>query len=200
MEAAPRAEQRFLERVVGVLDRPEHPVAVRVQVTAMRRDEAAERVGVAGTRRVQVVVRLGLDARGATFHPRQPTDERGVLRRAWALPSRSSLRQAGAMRASKRPTSRLSLWSENSVLSIGSKGSVLSIGSVGSVLSIGSVGSFASVLSIGSAGSIGSALSALSKWSLMSFRAVRGMMCVRTMSFGVDPTVLMGADHRKERR
>jgi hypothetical protein len=96
-----------------------------------------------------------------------------------ALLETPSSRQAGAMGASKRRTSRLSLWSDYSVLSIGSKGSVLSIGSVGSVLSIGSVGSFASVLSIGSAASIGSALSALSRCSLMSFRAVRGMMCAR---------------------
>ena len=76
VQAAPRAEQRILERIVGVLDRPEHPVAVRVQVTAMRLHEATERIGVASTCRIQIGAELGLglDASGATFHPRQPTD------------------------------------------------------------------------------------------------------------------------------
>jgi hypothetical protein len=72
--------------------------------------------------------------------------------------------------------SLLSIRSTNSLLSIGSKGSILSIGSVGSFLSVGSVGSFASVLCIGSFFSLGSALSAASRWSLMSWRSVRGSM------------------------
>lgn len=74
-------------------------------------------------------------------------------------------------------SSRLSLWSTDSLLSIGSRGSVLSIGSVGSIASVGSIGSAGSVLSIGAALSIGSALSWRSRWSLMadhSFGAVLG--------------------------
>ena len=81
VEATPRTEQRVLERVVGVVDRPEHPVAVRVQVTAMWLHEATERVGIAGMRRVQVVVGHGLvhglGASSVTYHPRQHTDVRG---------------------------------------------------------------------------------------------------------------------------
>ena len=62
-----------------------------------------------------------------------------------------------------KPSSRWSLWSQDSFLSIGSRGSVLSIGSVGSALSVGSVGSFASAFSVGSADvSVLSLLSALS--------------------------------------
>ena len=38
--AAPRPQQRVLQRVLGVLDGAEHPVAVRVQLAAMRLDEA----------------------------------------------------------------------------------------------------------------------------------------------------------------
>jgi hypothetical protein len=49
----------------------------------------------------------------------------------------------------------------------------LSIGSVGSFMSVGSVGSAFSVLSIGSALCVGGVLSAGSRWSLMSYRAVR---------------------------
>jgi hypothetical protein len=65
-------------------------------------------------------------------------------------------------------SSRLSLWSTDSVLSIGSHGSVLSIGSVGSVASIASIGSAGSILSVGSALSTGSALSWRSRWSLLA--------------------------------
>ncbi len=65
-------------------------------------------------------------------------------------------------------SSRLSLWSTDSLLSIGSHGSVLSIGSVGSIASIGSIGSAGSLLSVGSALSTGSALSWRSRWSLLS--------------------------------
>ena len=68
-------------------------------------------------------------------------------------------------------SSRLSLWSTDSVLSIGSKGSVLSIGSVGSCASIASIGSYGSILSVGSALSIGSALSWGSRWSLLASRS-----------------------------
>ena len=40
--AAPRAQQRLLQRVVGVVDRAEHPVAVRVQLGPVRLDEVRE--------------------------------------------------------------------------------------------------------------------------------------------------------------
>ena len=41
-ERAPGAQQRVLERVLGVVHRPEHPVAVRVQLPAVRVDQASE--------------------------------------------------------------------------------------------------------------------------------------------------------------
>jgi hypothetical protein len=72
--------------------------------------------------------------------------------------------------------SRWSLWSADSLLSIGSKGSILSIGSVGSVLSVGSVGSALSFGSVGSFLSVGSLLCASSRWSVMSYRAVRKLL------------------------
>lgn len=65
-------------------------------------------------------------------------------------------------------SSRLSLWSTESLLSIGCHGSVLSIASIGSVACIGSIGSAGSVLSVGSALSTGSALSWRSRWSLLA--------------------------------
>ena len=40
VEPAPRTQQRVLQRVLGVLDGAEHPVAVRLQLAAMRLDEA----------------------------------------------------------------------------------------------------------------------------------------------------------------
>ena len=50
-EPAPRADHRLLQCILGVLDRAEHPVAVSVQLAAMRLDQI--RIGplVAGARR-----------------------------------------------------------------------------------------------------------------------------------------------------
>jgi hypothetical protein len=95
---------------------------------------------------------------------------------AWVAPEDAPRR---AMAHDARMTSRLSLWSEDSVLSVASRGSMLSIGSVGSFASIGSIGSFGSLFSIGSALSAGSALSWLSRWSVMSDRSVRGVLSSR---------------------
>jgi hypothetical protein len=72
--------------------------------------------------------------------------------------------------------SRWSIASEDSFLSIASKNSVLSIASVGSALSIGSIGSFGSLLAIGSFCSAGSLLSAVSIWSVLSWRAKKGLV------------------------
>ena len=47
--AAPRAQQRLLQRVLGVVGRAEHPVAVRVQLAPVGRDEVGEG-GVVGHR------------------------------------------------------------------------------------------------------------------------------------------------------
>ena len=52
-QPAPGAQERVLQRVVGVVHRAEHAVAVRVQFAAMGLDEAAERVLVALLGRVQ---------------------------------------------------------------------------------------------------------------------------------------------------
>jgi hypothetical protein len=41
-QAAPRAQQRLLQRILGVLPGPEHPVAVRVQLGPVARDEPLE--------------------------------------------------------------------------------------------------------------------------------------------------------------
>ncbi|MGN9908677.1 hypothetical protein ACTMTJ_14135 [Phytohabitans sp. LJ34] len=76
-------------------------------------------------------------------------------------------------------SSRLSLWSTDSVLSIGSHGSMLSIGSVGSIASVGSIGSAGSILSVGSALSTGSALSWRSRWSLLSDQSFGTAMASR---------------------
>jgi hypothetical protein len=73
-------------------------------------------------------------------------------------------------------TSRLSLWSRNSLLSIASESSILSIGSIGSVLSVGSVGSFASFGSLGSFAASLSTGSAMAHGSVMSFQSTGSVM------------------------
>ena len=52
-EPAPAAQQRLLERVLGVVQRAEHPVAVRVQLGAVGRDQVLERALVAAARRLR---------------------------------------------------------------------------------------------------------------------------------------------------
>src|SRR5262249_27888861 len=46
----PRRQQRVLEGVFGVLERPEHAVAMRLQLAAMRLGQCSERIAVAGLR------------------------------------------------------------------------------------------------------------------------------------------------------
>jgi hypothetical protein len=41
-KASPRAQQRLLESVVRIMDRAQHPVAVRVQLAAMALDDVSE--------------------------------------------------------------------------------------------------------------------------------------------------------------
>ena len=53
VESAPGPEQRLLERVLGVLQRAEHPVAVRVQLPAVRVDERAEGLAVPSAGRLE---------------------------------------------------------------------------------------------------------------------------------------------------
>src|SRR5262249_2538440 len=52
-DAAPRARERLLHRVLGVVEGAEHPVAVREQLAAVRRHQLLEGVGVAGARGVE---------------------------------------------------------------------------------------------------------------------------------------------------
>src|SRR5204863_9831466 len=52
-DAAPRAHERLLHRVLGVVQRAEHPVAVRLQLATVRRDQLLEGAGVAGARGVE---------------------------------------------------------------------------------------------------------------------------------------------------
>ena len=57
---APRAQQRVLHRVLGVVDRAEHAVAMGVEQSAMGLDEPRERVLVAGAGGVeQLALRHG---------------------------------------------------------------------------------------------------------------------------------------------
>ena len=49
--AAPRAEERLLDRVLGVLERAEHPVGVHLELGAVPFDERRERGRVAARRR-----------------------------------------------------------------------------------------------------------------------------------------------------
>ena len=50
VEALPGGQQRVLQRVLGVLERAEHPVAVHLQLPAVRLGQRAERLAVAGPR------------------------------------------------------------------------------------------------------------------------------------------------------
>lgn len=103
-------------------------------------------------------------------------------------PASLSVEAFGALRTSllddgrmiSTGSSRLSLWSTDSVLSVWSRGSVLSIGSIGSVVSIGSIGSAGSIFSIGSALSTGSALSWRSRWSLLADRSFGRVLASRS--------------------
>src|SRR5258705_3036838 len=55
-DAAPRARERVLHRILGVVQGAEHPVAVGLQLAAVRRYQLLEGAGVAGAR--------GIDQRG----------------------------------------------------------------------------------------------------------------------------------------
>ncbi len=57
IETLPRGQQRALQRVLRVLQRAEHPVAVHLQLAAMRFGQRAERVVVAGSRPCDEFVR-----------------------------------------------------------------------------------------------------------------------------------------------
>src|SRR5256885_1456869 len=59
-DAAPRAYERVLHRVLGVVQGAEHPVAVGLQFAAVRRYQLLEGAGVAGPR--------GIDQRGGRGH------------------------------------------------------------------------------------------------------------------------------------
>ena len=66
-QPAPGAQQRLLQRVLGVVDRAEHPVAVRVQLPAVGLDEPREGglVAAAGRVRSSASVRVATLSRGA---------------------------------------------------------------------------------------------------------------------------------------
>ena len=79
-DTAPRADQALLYRVFGVLQRAEHPVTVRLQLAAVRRDQLLERsrsprIGRRrATRRARSSAHHGAAAMnsraGPGFHPR----------------------------------------------------------------------------------------------------------------------------------
>jgi hypothetical protein len=48
VDAEPRRQQRLLQRVLGVLQRSEHAVAVHLQFTTVWLDERGERLAVTG--------------------------------------------------------------------------------------------------------------------------------------------------------
>ncbi len=58
-QRAPRPQQRVLDGVLGVLDRAEHPVAMGLELAAVRLDEIAEGVLAASARRLQQLSFLG---------------------------------------------------------------------------------------------------------------------------------------------
>ena len=58
-QRAPRPQQRVLDGVLRVLDRAEHPVAVGLELTAVRLGEIAEGVLAASARRLQQLSFLG---------------------------------------------------------------------------------------------------------------------------------------------
>src|SRR5437763_1438584 len=61
-ETSPGCHHGVLQRVLGVLERAEHPVAVHLQLTAVRLGQRLERVVVPGPRPADQVC----------FHPRPP--------------------------------------------------------------------------------------------------------------------------------
>ncbi len=64
-EPAPRAQQRLLQRVLGVVHRAQHPVAVGVQLAAVGLDQCGERALVAArapSRAAARAVRVGASA------------------------------------------------------------------------------------------------------------------------------------------
>ena len=71
-QAAPRAQQRLLQRVLGVVERAEHPVAVRVQLAAMRLDERPKASSSPAARGVEqlVVVQLACRCDGHLYEVR----------------------------------------------------------------------------------------------------------------------------------
>ena len=68
-EATPGGEHRVLQRVLGVLERAEHPVAVHLQLAAMGLGDFAERLTIAGS--------SSIDQLGAHEHTSLP---RAILR------------------------------------------------------------------------------------------------------------------------
>ena len=120
-QAAPRAQQRVLERVLGVVDRAEHPVAVRVELAAMGLDEAGEGILVAAPGRLEQLSLLHgwIRGRGAHRQEIRPGVE-GRSHRPSRLVRRTGagLRERDPMRASfetsrppgaahRRPAARL---------------------------------------------------------------------------------------------
>ena len=69
LQPAPRAEQRVLEGVVGVVDRAQHPVAVRVELTSVGIHEAAKRVTVTLARCFEQLAFPNPRACGGRVHP-----------------------------------------------------------------------------------------------------------------------------------
>ena len=59
MRAAPGAKYRLLHRVLGVLNRAQHPVAMGLQLAMAGGDQALERTLVAATGRLQQLAVLG---------------------------------------------------------------------------------------------------------------------------------------------
>jgi len=59
IDSPPRAEQRLLQRVVGVVDLTEQPVAMQVMATAMRSDQSAKSDPVPQSRRPEPTLAPG---------------------------------------------------------------------------------------------------------------------------------------------
>ena len=105
-EPSPRREQRLLQRVLGVLDRAEDPVAVDVQLRPVGLDQLAERVLVAGLRQ-----RDELRAHAHILPPPLGSVLRGTGRQVdtveskkWAQPDRPFPRPAGVHPGMRKET------------------------------------------------------------------------------------------------
>ena len=101
-DALPRGEQGVLQRVFGVADRAQHPIAMHLQFALVRRDELTERLAVAHPRPRDQVIRHHA-------HARHPPPERPAPHcmdtgrsREWAVGEAQFAASAGSSSSTRR--------------------------------------------------------------------------------------------------